>query len=378
MTGDDLNNLIDLIDDAALDEGRWPDVLRGIADALGGHNASMVRHDHASGRAQAIGVDLDPAVENLFLNYYSALNPLRQHSEIDEAYGRRAVVVQPRVRELLLHSEYYNDFLKPFSMAHLSWVFLARDGNDVTLLNVGRPLHKEAFDSAELRDFTRLMPHLMRSYRIGHRLGGMSAASVLENYLDLLPHGVLLLDALGRVMHANRVAEAIAASQDGFSFTHAGLTAALPQAHRRLTAMIAQAAHGERHLRHARSLALPRPSGARPYAVAVCPFGDDRTPLLFGRPSVLVEIRDLTADEVPMEGWLAECLNLTSAEARVAGLLMTGLDRGSIASRLGIAGNTVRVHIARLMGKTGTHRQSELMQLLGRVAALKRSPPTLQ
>jgi DNA-binding CsgD family transcriptional regulator len=93
---------------------------------------------------------------------------------------------------------------------------------------------------------------------------------------------------------------------------------------------------------------------------------------LFRRPSVLVEVRDLAA-ETPDSAWLAGCFGLTPAEARVASLLLSGLDRAAIARELGIAGNTVRVHLARLMNKTETHRQTELVQLLGRVAALRRN-----
>lgn len=116
----------------------------------------------------------------------------------------------------------------------------------------------------------------------------------------------------------------------------------------------------------------------RPFAVSVCPFAGGDAPLLFCRPSVLVEIRDLAAPDLPAEGWLAQCLELTGAEARVAGLLLSGLDRAAIAEHLGVAGNTVRTHLARLMSKTDTHRQSELVQLLGRVAALSRpaGPPS--
>jgi DNA-binding CsgD family transcriptional regulator len=90
---------------------------------------------------------------------------------------------------------------------------------------------------------------------------------------------------------------------------------------------------------------------------------------------VLVEIRDLAAADPPAEAWLADCLDLTPAEARVAVLLFAGLDRRAIARRLGIADNTVRVHLVRLMSKTETHRQAELVQLLGQVAALQRSAP---
>ena len=367
--------LAELIDHAALDEARWPDVLRATAEALGAPSAALVRQDHRTGRAQAIEVGLDPAAAPLFVNHYSARNVLRQYSEIDDAFGRRAVAIRPQIRDLLRGTEYYNDFLRRFEIAHLAWTFLDRDGDAVTLLNVGRAEREDAFDAAEIELLTWLMPHLMRAYAIGRRLGGIGAAAgSLVRYLDLLPHGVVLLDALGRILHANRAANAIVQAGDGLSFGRDGVLVASMDAARRLEAAIARAADPACPAK-ASSLALPRPSGLRPYVIAVCPFGDERAPLLFGRPSVLLEIRDLTADEPAADAWLAECLSLTPAESHVAGLLLAGHDRDAIATRLGIAGNTVRVHIARLMGKTDTHRQAELVHLLERVAAMRRVPP---
>ena len=375
LDADHRTGLVELIGQAALDEARWPDVMRATASALGAQSAALVRQDHHSGRAQALEIGLDPAARTLFVNHYSARNVLRQHSEIDTAFGRRAVVVRPEVRDVLKRSEYYNDFLRRFEMAELAWVFLDRHGGDVTLMNFGRPERYEAFGAPEVGLLTWLMPHLMRSYAISRRLGSITgAAGSLVRYLDLLPHGVMLLDALGRVLHANSAAKAIVQAADGVGFGRAGVTIASPDAARRLEAAIARLADPGVRPRHASSVPVPRLSGLRPYIVAVCPFSDESAPLLFGRPSVLLEIRDLSADEPAAGAWLAECLSLTPAESHIAALLLGGLDRDAIATRLGISANTVRVHIGHLMSKTDTHRQAELVHLLERVSAMRRVP----
>jgi DNA-binding CsgD family transcriptional regulator/PAS domain-containing protein len=373
MNANQLPALLELIETAALDESQWPLVLRGVAQVVGSANASLVRQDYATGRAQAIETGLDPDARRLFVAHFSARNPLRLYTEIDEAFGRRAVTVPVRAREALLCSEYYNDFLNRFDMGQLAWMFLDRDGSTVAMLNVGRPRRRDAFETRDMGLLTDLMHPLMRSYAISRRLGGFGAArGALAQYLDLQPHGVVLLDAFGRIMHANRAAWAMATAADGIIFTRLGLIAASAEADQRLQAAIARAADPHPRPRRGRCLALPRPSDARPLAVSVCPFGDDEAPLVFGRPSVLVEIRDLARPDPPADAWLAECLDLTPTEARVAGLLLAGHDRAAIAERLSIAGNTARVHIARLMHKTETHRQTELVQLLARVASLRR------
>ncbi len=370
MLDETLVRLTGLIEDAALDEGRWPEVLERTAAWLGAANASMVRHDHVSGLALGLSVGLDPAAQSAFVDYYSARNVLRQHSEIDLAYGRHAVTVRRDARDAVRRSEYYNDFLVPNGMAHLAWLFLHRDGNDITLFNVGRGRQREEFGTADLARLTTLMPHLMRALRVARRLGGV--AGMLPDYLDGLTQGVVLLDAMGRILHANRPAAAMAAPEDGIALAADGLLAATREATRGLRAAIARAAGVGPGPRQGDCLVLPRPSGRRPFAVAVCPLAADAGAYLFGHPAVLVEIRDLAATDPAPEGLLARCFALTATEARVAGLLLEGLDRQEIAARLGIAGNTARTHIARLMGKTDTHRQAELVQLLGRAAALHR------
>jgi len=54
---------------------------------------------------------------------------------------------------------------------------------------------------------------------------------------------------------------------------------------------------------------------------------------------------------------------LTPAEARVADLLLQGLDSGEAADRLALTLGTVRLQTKRVMAKTGTRRQAELMKL---------------
>lgn len=57
----------------------------------------------------------------------------------------------------------------------------------------------------------------------------------------------------------------------------------------------------------------------------------------------------------------------TSAEARIAVLLLEGKDPAEAAESLGISKQTVRQHLKSVLRKTGTHRQSELIAQLLRV-----------
>ena len=51
----------------------------------------------------------------------------------------------------------------------------------------------------------------------------------------------------------------------------------------------------------------------------------------------------------------------------LAGELLAGFDLREIAERSGRSFNTVRTHLARLLAKTDTRRQSDLVRLLARL-----------
>jgi DNA-binding CsgD family transcriptional regulator len=56
--------------------------------------------------------------------------------------------------------------------------------------------------------------------------------------------------------------------------------------------------------------------------------------------------------------------SLTPIETRVADLLLEGLEIKEIAARLGLTVETSRFHVKRLLAKTGTNRQTELLKLM--------------
>lgn len=60
---------------------------------------------------------------------------------------------------------------------------------------------------------------------------------------------------------------------------------------------------------------------------------------------------------------------LTRTEANIAAALCDGRSPSDIAGSMGVQTNTVSVHIKRVLAKTGTTRQAELVALLWRCAA---------
>jgi DNA-binding CsgD family transcriptional regulator len=61
---------------------------------------------------------------------------------------------------------------------------------------------------------------------------------------------------------------------------------------------------------------------------------------------------------------LIRAYGLTPAEAQVARQLLQGFDIAGTAAQLGIGTETVRSRVRRVLAKTGTNRQCELIRLL--------------
>lgn len=70
----------------------------------------------------------------------------------------------------------------------------------------------------------------------------------------------------------------------------------------------------------------------------------------------------------PSERTLAEQFSLTPAEAALAQGIARGLDLARIAREARVTLNTARARLKAVFGKTGTHRQAELVVLLAALA----------
>lgn len=138
----------------------------------------------------------------------------------------------------------------------------------------------------------------------------------------------------------------------------------------RLSAIVAAALHGE--VRTGDSTLCERLSGGCPYVVHVVPISQrDATVkwcLTDDVPAALVIIVESGTIPEPPAELLVRIFGLTDAEASVALGVLSGGGLAAIADDLRISTATVKTHLQRVFGTTGTHRQAELVRLLLTVA----------
>jgi DNA-binding CsgD family transcriptional regulator len=120
-------------------------------------------------------------------------------------------------------------------------------------------------------------------------------------------------------------------------------------------------------------LEVPRPSRKQPYRLMLMPVqASGVVPLAISLPAVSVLIVDSESQAEPDPAVLRELFSLTPAEARVAGRLVLGRNVEEIAADVGTSIETVRTHIKRILSKTATDRQGELISLVLRSVPFRR------
>jgi DNA-binding CsgD family transcriptional regulator len=213
-------------------------------------------------------------------------------------------------------------------------------------------------------DQNRAKPKLSSQQEPGHSSDLVSAG--LEA-LDLLDIGVCVTNRLGELLFANRTARQILTSRDGLEVTADGVLGALPGCClQSLSALLQQAvqAQGNNGSSKDTALAVCRPSGKRSLTLLVRRLGAaDPTPNVT-EPAALVFVLDPELPVDAAESGLRQLYGLTSSEARLAQLMMSGRTFEECYKLLQIRPSTARMHLGNLFAKTGVRRQGQLISLL--------------
>ncbi|MBT9503285.1 MAG: helix-turn-helix transcriptional regulator [Burkholderiaceae bacterium] len=178
---------------------------------------------------------------------------------------------------------------------------------------------------------------------------------------SLLPHNALLLDLQMHLLSCSDGARAVLAAN----------TEVLGLQRGRLVARGQRAALAEQ-LAAGQSLALVRTGRPSLSLLAQIVTDSQDQPL-----AVLATLIDPQAQRMDRR-LLPGLFGLTTTEARIAAALADGHGTQRIAGDLGVQLNTVHAHIKKLLAKTNTERQVQLVSLLWRsVAVLTDHPPRL-
>jgi DNA-binding CsgD family transcriptional regulator/PAS domain-containing protein len=363
-----LSRLVADIYDAALDPTRWGGVLCGLRDFVGG-SAAWVFSKDTSTKSLNIYYDcggVDPHYQQLYRDQYAKLDPLTSGQVLAEI-GRPISTADIMAVDEFERTPFNQEWRRPQGLMDFGTAVLDKSTTGAALFGVFRQERQGLFDDDTRWRMREISPHIRRAMLIGRTIELKTAeASAFADTLDGISAGMFLVDAGGRIVHANASGQAMLNERCVLRAGGGKLAATAADADHELTQTFATAGggdaavgvkgvavplaarDGERYVAHV----LPLTSGERRRAGA----GYAATAALFVRKATL---------EVPSPPEaIARHYKLTPTELRVLLAVVEVGGVSEVAEELGIGEATVKTHLHRLFAKTETRRQADLVKLV--------------
>ena len=361
---DELRCVVGSIYDAALNPALWADALARIAAFVGGPAGALGSKDLVSKFVNADDhVGLDLRYMQMHSQMRREFNPLATGPLFDVGQ----IVSLP---ELMPHDDpckgsFSPEWARPQGGGAVANVVLEKSENGRNLPGVTQSEANDIIDDEMRRRMALVAPHARRAVLIGKAIDQRAnEAATFADILDSLSAGLFLIDANGRIVHANAAGRGLLGADDFLLSIDGRLVARDRKVNRTLQEAFADTADLEIG---SKGIALPLTAQDGECHVAhVLPLGAG-APARAGVPRMVtaaVLICKATLETPSSPEVIGRAYQLTPAELRVLlGIVNIG-GIPEIATALGVADCTIRTHVGRLFDKTGTGRQADLVKLV--------------
>jgi DNA-binding CsgD family transcriptional regulator len=368
---EEISALIGGIYDATLDPSLWRDVLADIADFVRGQAAGLLAKDTLS----KIGnVHFNFGVEDRYIRLYEEtywkFDPLAPllFFDVEQVTSITDVTPFDEMRE----GRFYKEWVKPQGWLDAANVVLEKSVTSFSILSVIRDEASGFVDDRMRRRMRLVVPHVRRAVLISRVIElKTTQADGFAEMLDGLSAGMFLVDASGRIVHANAAGHAMLA--DGSFIRAAGgrLAARDPDADRSLKDVFAAAGFDDNAVGTSGiSVPLTARGGGQLVAHALpLTSGMRRDTGNAYKAAAALFVHKAALDAPAPPETIAKTFKLTPAELRVLlGVVEVG-GAPEVAEALGIAASTVTTHLKHLYAKTGTSRQADLVKLVAKFSS---------
>src|SRR5262245_30794416 len=368
QAADQVSSLLRNIYDGALDAARWANILCEARDFVGGSAAVLYSKDMTRKSANIFYDDggIDPHYMQLYLDQYVKFDPTSA-AEFFVEVGQPTATADLIPYDEFLQTRHYQEWARPQGLVDHLRVALEKSATSITFFGVFRHQRDGLVDD-DMRERMRLIaPHVRRAVLIGSAIERKSAeAAAFADTLDGIRAGLFLVDACGRMVHANASGRAMLEKRCVLRAGSGKVAAIEADADRELSQVVATAGGGDAAV-GVKGIAVPLAArdGER-YVAHVLPLtAGERRRAGAGYAAVaalFVHKAALDAPSPPES--IARLYKLTPTELRVLLAIVQIGGVPEVAEALGIGEATVKTHLHRVFAKTGTSRQSDLVKLV--------------
>jgi DNA-binding CsgD family transcriptional regulator len=367
----EVNTLISGLYTAAHGRAEWGGVLGSLANYLDLWLVQIATVDMRTGTLLFTGYGGPggtPASSLDYVRFYNTIDP-RIPAILATPSDNWMLSHQHHDAAFVQNSRFYQEFLIPHGGGTMAGAKVLEVDNMQFLLAMVRAHNAPPLDPVKLPFMNQLKHHLGEAFRnMVHLRSTYAELDMAKGLLGQFEYPMLLVDELRGLWHHNAAAANVLAQGDLLRAQAGFLTCRRREDNEALT----RALHALAFTKPAGStqpvrqvLKLHSTEGAPCFAF-ISAVRPEQTMGAFGRASrALIVLHDPAQGRSTLDPFIvAECFDLTPAEARIAVQIADGANAKEIAQRGGAALPTVRTHIQRVMEKTGVSRQSDLILLL--------------
>jgi DNA-binding CsgD family transcriptional regulator len=367
-----LQSLIDRVYDASIDDRAWVGLAEQIAGVFGSTSAVLKIQDSSSEHVHLVDM-----TENLVvgLNQQDWADHW-QHNDLwverSIIHGKSKIVTN---RDLIPDAEFektafYNDWIRHLDIYHMIGAVFPVDKDAVGVVGIHRPSQAGAYQAPDRRLLARFLPHLLRAFYLRQKLlRAQLGVSTAIDALEQTHSAIIVVDSCLSILYATPLAEQMLRQKTDLAVVYGKLEIRQPGESCRLAHLVQGCVHNAAGIANLGGgiIAVQR-SRKLPLVLSVAPLSSlmpDGTPQ---GPAALIFIRDPEGLKPSVET-LRHLYGLTGREASVAQALSQGQSLSEIAEAFSIGMGTVRSHLKKILSKTNTGKQAELVALLLRSAA---------
>jgi len=365
-----LSALIADIYDAALDPDQRTVVLDKIASFTGGQSGGLLsKHSLSKSETLYCYVGADSESLQAYSESYPKLDPTADSPShgVEQVVSTADLVPYEEFRR----GRFYREWARPHGWVDVASAVIEKSTTSCTFLSVVRHEASGLVDDEMRRRMALVVPHVRRALLIGKTINLKQAeATCFSDILDGLSAGMILVDAGGRIVHANAAGNAILGAADFLRTVGGRLVASDAPVNEALREILIAADAGDAAL-GIKGIALPMSDhDGEHYVAHVLPLTSGarrRAGLAYNAVAALF-VRKAALEAFSPSDVIGRMYKLTPTELRV---LLAIVDIGGVpevAAALGVAVTTIKTHLSRLFEKTGVGRQADLVKLVAGLA----------